>query len=552
MRIRTSPVLKPFLLLTTLIGMAAPASAAVVLQQNLSSADFTVDTALNVPNARFGESVAIAGNWMAVGTPGGNGGSGMVRIHERVAGAWVYRTQLLPPAAQAGSEFGAAVDVYEAGGLLTVIVGAPLFDSAQTDQGRAYIYSDTNAGAAFSFSTTTVNPATAEFNGQFGAAVALFADLAAIAAPNAGAADDGLVSIRGRNTGGTNAWGQSVTPKIGNLGNHFGTSIDLHGEYLIVGAPQASNSGGVRSGQVYVYRQDLGGANAWGIKHTLTPAVAESDMAFGRSVGIWDSNTGVADSASRSMVGAPMTDNGGFTDVGAVHFFLNATANFTHLHAAAAVNAHAHLGYSVALEGDEAIAGRPDQSLPGFELSGRVDTFFFGGANWGANTTNINQNPFAAGNGFGRAVDLSGTLAVASAPRTLSDSVTVPPGAALAGVVRPLAKQGGNWVGEVQFGAEFEQPNLSTNQSMGYATALTDEWMAVGVTGDGQKGANAGAVYMYRSVAGVWTAHSKLTALYGAAGDEFGKAVTLSGTKLVVGAPSFDGFPVTTSNSGAS
>lgn len=310
-------ILFTFLILIPQSGVYA---ASFSQDQKLTSADFTTDTILNTPNARFSQSVAISGNWMAVGTPGDNANQGSVKIYERVSGAWEYRTQVRPPSGQAGAEFGFAVDVYESSGLLTVIVGAPLYDATETDQGRVYVYSDTDPSSSiFNFTTVTLNTTSPEPSGRFGYAVALYGDLAAISEPNDDVTNAGLVSIRGRNVGAANAWG-SVASKTGNLGNGFGTSIDLHGEYLIVGAPYAHNGVGLKTGQVYVYRQDLPTANAWGIKHTLSPATAEADMLFGFSVGIWDSNTGAADSASRSVIGAPMTDNSGFSDVGSVSF----------------------------------------------------------------------------------------------------------------------------------------------------------------------------------------------------------------------------------------
>lgn len=537
-----------------LIPQGSVNAATFVQDQKLTSADFTTDTPLNSVNTRFSDAVAISGNWMAVGAPGDNASQGRVWIYERVTGTWAYRTEILPPVPQAGSEFGAAVDVYEAGGLLTVIVGAPLFDAAQVDQGRAFVFADTNASpTAFSFTTVTLNAPTTELNGRFGYSVALYADVAAVGSPNNSATENGLVTIRGRNQGGSNAWGQIGTTKTGNLGDGFGTSIDVHGEYLIVGAPYGDNAVGLNTGQAYVYRQDLGGANAWGIKHTLTPSSAEAEMRFGFSVGIWDSNTGGADSASRSMVGAPMTDNGGFADVGSVHFFNDATSNFTYSHAATANNVNAHLGYSIAIEGAEAIAGRPSQTVSSQVYTGQVDTFNYNGTVWATNTINLTQTGAQTGYYYGDSVDLSGLVAVIGAPSSREDALVLPPGAVRAGIVETLEKPAVTWAKDTDsyVRAMFDQPNTATNQLFGYTVDMTDTWLAVGVTGDGQKGANSGAVYMYQNISGVWTPHSKLTALFGNAGDAFGQSVAIEGNQLIVGAPSFDGFPTTVSNSGA-
>jgi hypothetical protein len=532
---------------TTLLAASLPGTAALSQSQVLSALDHTVDTPLNIVDERFGKAVAVSGNWMAVGSPAAGNGQGSVSIYERVSGNWTWRQRVMQPTAQASSGFGSAVDIHEAGGLVTVIVGAPQFDLAETSQGRAYIFSDTNAGSALSFSTVTLNSPTAELNGHFGASVALFADLAAVGAPNTGASDDGLVSIRGRNVGGSNAWGQVVPPKTGPAGARFGTSVDLHGEYLIVGAPLAENVAAIRTGLAYVYRQDLGGVSAWGLKHSLAPALGQAGQVFGQSVGVWDSNLGVADSSSRSMVGAPLFDDAGDIDAGRVTFFSDATNTGQFQ----GIDPNEQYGYSVALEAADAIAGRPTRPVGGQSNAGQVNTFSFNGTGWVTNTINLAETGASRNHFFGWSVDISATHAVIGTPGTLADALNAPPGAARAGSITTLVKPGATWTLDPKTLATYDQPFSQSNQFFGLSTAVTSQWMAVGAQRDGQKGADAGAVFMYRYVAGLWTPHSKLTALFGKAGDQFGTAVTLQGGRLVVGAPGADGFPGATSNAGA-
>lgn len=545
--VRRPSVWLPGLLAASLLAMASPGIAAVSLSQSLSATDNTVDAPINTVDEGYGQAVAVSGNWMAVGSPGANDAAGSVAIYERVSGAWAWRQQLLAPSAQAGSGFGAAVDIYEAGGLVTVIVGAPEFDGAATDQGRAFVFSDTNAGAALAFSVATLNAPTPEANARFGTAVAVFADIAAVGAPGNGALENGLVLIRGRNSSGTNAWGPVGTTKTGNAGNRFGTSVDVHGEYVIVGAPMAENASNLRTGLAYVYRQDLGGANAFGLRHTLQPVTGQVDQGFGHSVGIWDSNIAVADSASRSIVGAPLRDDAALADVGSVLFFADATTAGVFV----GTSPGGQAGYSVALEGAEAVAGRPGQVVGGQANAGQVNTYSFNGVGWATNTINLAESGANRNHQFGWSVDVSGTLAVIGTPGTRADAINAPPGAARAGSITALVKPGATWSVESKLLATFEQPFEQTDQFFGVASAIAGEWLAVGAPRDGQKGSDAGAIFMYRNVSGVWTPHSKLTALYGKAGDRFGNAVSLQGTRLVVGAPGADGFPVTISNAGA-
>jgi hypothetical protein len=532
-----------------LISVGSVSAASFVIEQKLTPADFTTDTPVNIPDHEYGSAVAVHGVWMAVGAPSAQSNRGTVYIYERVSGAWVYRTQLVSPAPQNGAQFGAAVDIYEAGGLLTVIVGAPLHDIAPyVDRGSAYIFSDTNAGAGFSFTTVTLT-STAETDAHFGASVALFADLAAVGAPNDGTTDDGLVSIRGRNVGGSNAWGQIGASKIGQPGTAFGTSVDLHGEYLIVGAPLMTNVASLPTGAAYIYRQDLGGANAWGLKHTLTPSWGQPNGMFGQSVGIWDSNLGGADSASRSVVGAPLYDDAGDVDAGHLAFFADGAIN-------AQFNGedpNEQLGFSVALEDTLALAGRPGRTVSSQPNVGSVNTYRFNGTIWLTNTINLS----AAGGGatndqFGYTVDISGTLAAAGAPGARRDALTLPPGAPRAGALTTLEYVSPSFVVSTpELIARVDLPNTAVDQNFGIALDMTDEWLVVGVRGDAVNGSTAGAAYVYRNVSGVWTPHSRLTPLYSSAGQSFGQSVTIVGNQIIIGAPGMGGFPVGTSNSGA-
>lgn len=73
---------------------------------------------------------------------------------------------------------------------------------------------------------------------------------------------------------------------------------------------------------------------------------------------------------------------------------------------------------------------------------------------------------------------------------------------------------------------------------LGSAVAIADDIALVGAkntTIDGQE--HQGAVYVYRKVAGVWKQSQKLIANDGAAGDQFGTSVAVSGAFAIVTAP---------------
>ncbi|MET0230083.1 MAG: hypothetical protein ABW186_04035 [Rhodanobacteraceae bacterium] len=75
------------------------------------------------------------------------------------------------------------------------------------------------------------------------------------------------------------------------------------------------------------------------------------------------------------------------------------------------------------------------------------------------------------------------------------------------------------------------------NDFLGRSVALDGDVAVVGAAGSDPDGAESrGAAYVYVRTSGTWTETAKLTASDGAAGDEFGFAVAISGDTLVVGA----------------
>ena len=71
----------------------------------------------------------------------------------------------------------------------------------------------------------------------------------------------------------------------------------------------------------------------------------------------------------------------------------------------------------------------------------------------------------------------------------------------------------------------------------GYATAISDNTAIVGARRDDDKGTDSGSAYVFVRGVGSWPQQAKLTAADGAAGDEFGYGVWVSGDTAIVGAP---------------
>lgn len=535
------------LLLAGLSASLAPSASALLLpNQQVLPADFTTSAAFNQAETQSGRAVAVSGNWMAIGAPGRpDTARGSVTVYERIAGVWTRRATLQEPTTpQIGTGFGSAVDIDEVAGRVSVVVGAPLFDqSGFVNAGAVWFYTDQDAGPGVNFPAVgTGSVSTLETEGRFGSAVALQGDWAAVSEPGDGPNDNGLVSIRFRNQNGTNGWGQTqIRTGTGTTG--YGFSLDLHGEYLIVGAPQALNAVGVTSGQAIVYRRDEVFANSWGQSWVLSPASPQDGAGFGASVGIWDTDLTATFTPSRAMVGAPQTAVSGIPAVGAVHFFQDATAVIALSPAGNATTRAGQAGYSVAIDGAWAVAGAPGLTVSGNASAGRVHSYGFGGSTWATATADIAQSMVAAGNQYGWSVDVSGDLAVAGAPGTRFDAVGLPPGVSRAGSANGLQRVGAAWALDTPLEFRNTLPNTAVNQAYGGGVAMTTDWLAVGAPTDAQQGTNAGAVYLYRRNGDQWVPHSKLTHPYSQAEQRFGEVLAIDGDRLVVGLGTSSSFP---------
>jgi len=75
------------------------------------------------------------------------------------------------------------------------------------------------------------------------------------------------------------------------------------------------------------------------------------------------------------------------------------------------------------------------------------------------------------------------------------------------------------------------------SESFGFSVAMDGDWAVVGCPNKVVGMINPGAAYVYHRVSGTWTYVQRLVSSDGAALDGFGRAVAISGSYIVVGAP---------------
>ncbi len=301
--------------------------------------------------SEFGAAVAISGDTAVIGNPEHDGvgrASGAVYVfgrHQGGSNRWGEVKPLAGSANSKGDNFGYAVGISGD----HMVVGAPRDDIAGTDAGAAYIFARNLGGVDYWGEVVKLSAADAARSDRFGDAVAIAGDTVAVGAKYADTtgSNAGAVYVFSRNLGGSNYWGQVAklqAPEAAPSDN-FGAAVALHGDTLIVGAP--NQSGSFRyAGAAYLYYRDQGGSNRWGLVKKLTAADAASYRDFGLSVAIY---------GDRVVIGDPALDaayvfarhQGGANRWGQQSKFYDEKSM------------HAKFGQAVAISGNRIVVGDP-------------------------------------------------------------------------------------------------------------------------------------------------------------------------------------------------
>ncbi len=133
---------------------------------------------------------------------------------------------------------------------------------------------------------------------------------------------------------------------------------------------------------------------------------------------------------------------------------------------------------------------------------------------------------------LGRSVSISGDTALIGAPEDTNDN------GGFAGAAYVFRFDGSAWVEEAKLitsdGVIFDEA--------GRSVSISGDLALIGVNRDDDDGAESGSAYIFRFDGINWVEEAKLTASDGAAGDEFGMSVSISGDTALVGAHEDDGI----------
>lgn len=236
----------------------------------------------------FGKSVDIDGTYCIAGVPNENlhaTNPEAAFIFHYEGGDWNQQKKLTDPEDDGYDDFGDAVAIYGT----TCVVGVPYKHLNNSNEGCVFLFDRDQGGADNWGLAKKIVANDHDLGDQFGSAVALYGDYLVVGSPydwQDGTHGGGSVYIFERNYGGVNNWGQikKLRPPSGyeDSSQNFGCSVDVYGDYVIVGA---KDYGG--HGQAFLFYRNQGGADNWGLVKALIGHDTNAADAFGYSVTVW-------------------------------------------------------------------------------------------------------------------------------------------------------------------------------------------------------------------------------------------------------------------------
>lgn len=462
--------------------------------------------------ANMGYSVAVAGNYVAVGAPLDDSGavnSGIVRVFNADKGTLLWTLAEPSPGADHGYGYSVAISGTR------VVVGAPGVNTSSSYAGTAYVYDLSGANPTIPIQTLN-NPTPAKYD-LYGYSVSISGDRVAIGAMRDDTVfvDAGAVYIYDLTTG-TPSTPVRTLFNPGPASDYFGCAVSISGTRVVAGAYRTDVTGINDAGAAYVY--DLAsGTPTTPIAVLLDPTPADGDK-FGLSVSI---------SGSKVVVGAYQDDTGA-GNAGSIYVYdMDSGTPTTPLTINNPSPASQDIfGFNVSISGNLVVAGA-HQDDTGATDAGTAYVFDLTSLTPEVPVRAIN-NP-APGNAdhFGFAVAISGNRVAVGAP--MDEAGAADAGSAyaydLSSASPTLPTAVLSPAGAIHFGSSI---------------AMSDAFAVVGAPHDNTAGSDSGAVYVYDRSNILTAPVLILTNPTPAAMDGFGSAIALSGGYLVVGAQGDD------------
>jgi len=464
---------------------------------------------------KFGQSVSLKGDVALIGAPSdgeNDADSGAVYIFQFDSGAWGQKTKLFPNDGEGGQKFGWSVSLESNFALI-----GTKYDFSINESGSAYMFEYEAQGDSWSQESKFVPQGGIQGNG-FGQSVSIKGNLALIAAVS----DD---NINGNSSGAvfTYEWNgfnwsfqQKLIASDGSSADFFGISVSLDTNRALIGARTDDNNGFNESGSAYVF--DYDGMN-WSETTKLVASDESNNAYFGTSVSL---------KGDLALIGANSAPSSNYSSAGAVYLFELDTGTWsqTDRFNASDDSPIDNFGIAVALDSNNFIVGNSTDDDNGFDAGAAY--IFDKTSSWQQKQKLLSSlGPNL--DKFGVSVNIDGTRAVIGA--SMNDDQ-----AQNAGSAYIFDYSNGSWSLTTQLHAN----DASESDWFGSSVSLSGDKLIVGAPGENTEGTNAGSVYIFDLIGGIWTQTHKINLSSLNAHDRFGTSVAIDGNRIIVGAYGVD------------
>jgi hypothetical protein len=213
----------------------------------------------------FGSSVEIFGDYIVIGAPWHNHNdvySGAAYVYKRDGSDWTFQTKLVASDAQAYDLFGSSVSIN----------GDYIVIGARGSQGSAYIF--TLQGSTWVEQEKLIDEQ-GQSGDNFGCSVSIDNEFVVIGAKGVNNARGSAYIYKLTDL----TWEKHIQLNIsdGVAGDTFGFSVDIFGEYILIGAPGCYSD----RGSAYIFRWY---GSTWELENIVGGSDTASDDMFGSSV----------------------------------------------------------------------------------------------------------------------------------------------------------------------------------------------------------------------------------------------------------------------------
>ena len=318
----------------------------------------------------------------------------------------------------------------------------------------------------------------------------------------------------------------------GEQNDHFGFSVSIDGDTMVVGSDQEDADGVVNAGSAYVFVKNNG---TWSQQAKLVADDKVAGAHFGKSVSL---------DGDRLVIGAYLDDPDNVSSAGSAYIFERDGTTWTQQEKLTANDGERfdQFGFSVSLSGDRAVVGAHKHAVDGEDNAGAAYSFV-----WGLVDTSNPDLSLDHRDRFGRSVATDGTRIFVTAPDDDDGNTNAGAFYILEDTNGDGEYRGGEIVKISETSNTGSNLDLDDDDGFGGSIAVNGDRIVVGAYGDDEDANDAGAIYILEDTNGdgdygesgeiikVNGTSNTGTNFTGQASSYFGSSIALDDTRIIVG-----------------